>query len=75
MVELRKLRGKSVLVSGGNAVNDLLFLYPNLFPYKEADFLTWLDESITDTSDTIVVCITPLTTTIATNAAINYKEF
>lgn len=55
------------LSSGGSSVFD-----SKVF---EADFLTWLDESITDTSDTIVVCITPLTTTIATNAAINYKEF
>ena len=33
MQELRKLRGKSVLVSGGNAENDLLELYPELFSY------------------------------------------
>lgn len=37
MVELRKLRGKSVLVSGGNAENDLLELYPELFSYRSIE--------------------------------------
>lgn len=37
MVELRKLRGKSVLVSGDNAENDLLELYPELFSYPSIE--------------------------------------
>lgn len=41
----------------------------------EEDFLTWLDESINDVSDIIVVCITPLTSGITTNAVINYKDY
>lgn len=32
MVELKKLRGKQILVNGANAENDLLELYPELFP-------------------------------------------
>ena len=41
----------------------------------EQDFLTWLDMSITDVSDVIVVCITPITATISANASINYKDY
>ena len=37
MVELKKLRGKQVLVSGANAVNDLLVLYPDLFSYPSIE--------------------------------------
>jgi hypothetical protein len=37
MIELRKLRGKLVLISGDNAVNDILVLYPELFPYKSVE--------------------------------------
>ena len=33
MIELRKLRGKLILISGSNAINDLLVLYPELFPH------------------------------------------
>ena len=41
----------------------------------EEDFLTWLDMSINDVSDVIVVCITPITATISANAVINYKDY
>lgn len=41
----------------------------------EQDFLTWLDMSIADVSDVIVVCITPITATISANASINYKDY
>lgn len=37
MIELRKLRGKLILISGSNAINDLLVLYPELFPYKSVE--------------------------------------
>ena len=37
MVELRKLRGKSVLVIGSNVENDLLSLYPDLFSYPSIE--------------------------------------
>ena len=37
MVELKKLRGKQVLVSGANAVNDLLVLYLDLFSYPSIE--------------------------------------
>jgi hypothetical protein len=36
---------------------------------------TWFDVGIDNTSDIIAVCITPLTTTIASNAVINYKDY
>lgn len=41
----------------------------------EEDFLTWLDMSIANVSDVIVVCITPLTATISANAVIDYKDY
>lgn len=37
MVELKKLRGKSILVSEGNVVNDMLLLYPDLFSYPSIE--------------------------------------
>ncbi|HRG49190.1 MAG TPA: hypothetical protein PLG41_23505 [Leptospiraceae bacterium] len=37
MVELKKLRGKSILVSEGNIVNDMLLLYPDLFSYPSIE--------------------------------------
>ena len=37
MQELRKLRGKSIEVSGSNAVNDLLTLYPEIFSYPSIE--------------------------------------
>jgi hypothetical protein len=37
MVELKKLRGKSILVNGANAVNDLLVLCPDLFSYPSIE--------------------------------------
>ena len=39
------------------------------------DFLTWLNCDINNVSDIIVVCITPITSTIAANATISYKDF
>ncbi len=41
----------------------------------EEDFLTWLDMSIANVSDVIVVCITPITATISANAVIDYKDY
>jgi len=41
----------------------------------EQDFLTWLDMSILNVSDIILVSIIPITATISANAAINYKDY
>lgn len=41
----------------------------------EQDFLTWLDMSILNVSDVILVSIIPITATISANAAINYKDY
>lgn len=39
------------------------------------DFLTVLGVTIADVSDEIVICGTPITTTVLSFGAINYKEY
>ena len=84
MAEAKYLNVEPNMWLGYNAFNEILhtkfvksFDVQKTFDAKvfEEDFLTWLDMSIADVSDIIIVCITPLTATISANAVINYKDY
>lgn len=52
MRELKKLRGKQVEIQGGNVVNDIKSLYPDLFPYTD------MEQAYIDFPGEILVSIT-----------------
>lgn len=69
--------GVITVTGAGTKLHSKYITQNTIFDHKvfEKDYLSWLDELIDDTSDQIVICLTPQTATVAANAVIHYKDY